>query len=185
MCSSDLHNEAMDSIKDLNIEAWKYLMKIPKFAWARHAFSTAIKCDHVTNNFTESFNACVDNLRGKSILTLVEGLRRKMMNKLHKRYQKATTWTAAVTPKVVKKLKEIGNASRKCELMMASKYVFEVGDVDRTYIVKLEEKECDCGVFQLTGLPCKHAALGIIYRRESLVKYCDQAFSLEIGRAHV
>ncbi|XP_027183945.1 uncharacterized protein LOC113782241 [Coffea eugenioides] len=51
------HNEAMSTIKDINIQAWKYLDKIPKKAWCRYAFAKEIKCDHVTNNFTESFNS--------------------------------------------------------------------------------------------------------------------------------
>ncbi|KAL3527023.1 hypothetical protein ACH5RR_011679 [Cinchona calisaya] len=50
-------NEAIERIKHLNIEAWKFLCKIPKNTWARHAFNIEVKCDHVTNNFTESFNA--------------------------------------------------------------------------------------------------------------------------------
>ena len=85
------HNEAMERIKNINIDAWRYLANIPKCNWARHAFSVEIKCDHVTNNFTESFNAWVGELRGKNILALADGLRQKFMKKLHKRYQKGCT----------------------------------------------------------------------------------------------
>ena len=58
------HNDAMASIKDININAWKYLDKIPRTTWCRHVFSTELKSDHVTNNFTESFNAWIGDLRG-------------------------------------------------------------------------------------------------------------------------
>ena len=81
----------MQSIKDINVEAWRYLYKIPLSAWARHAFSTEMKCDHVSNNFIESFNAWIGHLRGQPVLTLIDGLRKKFMKKLHKRYQKACT----------------------------------------------------------------------------------------------
>ena len=50
------HNKEMASIKDINIDAWKYLDKIPRSAWCRHVFSPELKCNHVTNNFTETFN---------------------------------------------------------------------------------------------------------------------------------
>nr|XP_027120446.1 uncharacterized protein LOC113737406 [Coffea arabica] len=143
-------NEAMASIKDMNVEAWRYLSKIPPASWARHAYSTEIKCDHVTNNFTESFNAWVGDLRDKPILTLANGLRKKLMKKLHKRYHKACTWTSNITPKITKKLKEIVGLSRRCSLQMASEEIFEVGDVDREYIVNLTQKACDCGAFQLS-----------------------------------
>ena len=76
------HKEAMEKIKEINIEVWKYLTKIPLTTWARHSFSSAIKCDYVTNNFIKSFNAWVGDLRGLPILTLLEGLRRKLIKKL-------------------------------------------------------------------------------------------------------
>nr|XP_027069168.1 uncharacterized protein LOC113694535 [Coffea arabica] len=167
----------MEKIKNINIDAWRYLANIPKCNWARHAFSVEIKCDHVTNNFTESFNAWVGELRGKNILALADGLRQKFMKKLHKRYQKGCTWTSRLTPHVTGKLKDIASESRKCSLTMASENTFEVADVDKSYIVKLHERTCECGAFQLTGIPCKHAALGVIYRREKLESYCDAAFS--------
>ncbi|XP_027150542.1 uncharacterized protein LOC113750795 [Coffea eugenioides] len=63
---------------------------------------------------------------------------------------------------------------------MASEDTFEVGDMDRLFIVNLNQRTCDCGAFQLVGIPCKHAALGIIYKREKLEDYCDQWFSKDI-----
>lgn len=137
----------MERIKELNVEAWKYLDKIPKTAWARHTFSTGIKCEHVTNNFTESFNAWIGELRGKPIFRLADGLRRKIMKKLAKRYQKGCTWTSTVTSNVFEKLRKVTQKSRRCELMMASEDTFEVGDFDKTYIVKLADRHCDCGEF--------------------------------------
>ncbi|XP_027184204.1 uncharacterized protein LOC113782512 [Coffea eugenioides] len=125
------YNEAIASIKGINREAWKYLDKISRSSWC--------KCDHVTNNFIESFNNWVGDLRGKPILTLVDGLRRKFMKNLHKRYQKGCTLTANITPRIAKKLTEISQALRKCEMHMASEDTFEIGDLDRSYIVVLSK----------------------------------------------
>ena len=137
----------MERIKDINLDAWRYLANIHKFTWAGHAFSVEIKCDHVTNNFIESFNAWVGELRGKNILSLADGLRKKFMKKLHKRYQKVRRWTSTITPHVIAKLKEITAQSRRCELTMANENIFEIADVDKSYIVKLHEKTCECGAF--------------------------------------
>ncbi|KAL3534201.1 hypothetical protein ACH5RR_002662 [Cinchona calisaya] len=117
------------------------------------------------------------NIEGKNQLTLADGLRRKIMKKLHKRFQNGCTWTSTVTPKIVKKLKVIQGQSRKCELTMASENMFEVDESEKIYIVNLGDKTCGCGAFQITGLPCKHATLGIVYRREPLEAYCDPWFS--------
>ncbi|XP_071918934.1 uncharacterized protein [Coffea arabica] len=154
------YNEAMVSIKDINITVWRCLDKIPRSSWCRHVFSSQLKCDHVTNNFTESFNDWVGDLRGKPILTLVDGLRRMFIKKLHKRYQKGCTLTANITPRIAEKLTEISQASRKYEMHMASENTFEIGDLDRSYIVNLSKRICDCGTFQISGIPCKYAALG-------------------------
>ncbi|XP_027109456.1 uncharacterized protein [Coffea arabica] len=174
------HNETMASIKELNIEAWKYLDKISKTTWCRYTFNTRLKCDHITNNCTESFNAWIGELRGKPILTLVDRLRKKFMKKMHKRYQKGYMLTTAITPKMVDKLQRIGQVSRQCELTMAFDDVFEVGDMNRFYIVNLPAKSYDCGAFQISGLPCKYAALEIIYKRQKLESYCEHWFSRDM-----
>ncbi|XP_027102956.1 uncharacterized protein [Coffea arabica] len=174
------HNDAMASIKDIDINAWKYLDKIPRTTWCRHVFSTELKCDNVTNNFTESFNAWIGDRRGKPILTLVDGLRRKFMKKMHKRYQKGCTLTGHITPRIVEKLKEIGQASRKCQMHMASEDTFQVGDMDRTYIVNLRQRICDCDAFQISRILCKHATLGVIYRKEKLENYCEVWFTKDM-----
>ena len=141
------HNEAIERRKDINLDPWRYLANIPKSTWTRHTISSEIKCDHVTNNFIESFNAQVGELKGKIILALADRLRQKFIKKLHKRYQKGCTWTSTITPHVIANLKEIEAQSRKCELTMASENTFEVADMDKSYIVKLHEKTCECGAF--------------------------------------
>ncbi|XP_027127755.2 uncharacterized protein [Coffea arabica] len=95
--------------------------------------------------------------RGAPILTLIDGLRSK----------------------VLKKLKDIAEKARKCQLMMANEFIFEVSNLDRIYTVKLQKRTCDCGAFQITGMPRKHATLGIMYRRDNLNNYCDAAFGFE------
>ncbi|XP_027157835.1 uncharacterized protein LOC113759457 [Coffea eugenioides] len=174
------HNEAIATINELNKEVWRYLEKIPKTSWCRYTFAIGIKCDHVTNNCTESFNAWVGELRGKPILTLVEGLRKKFMKKMHKRYQKGCTLTTSVTPKMVDKLPKIGQTPRQCQLTMTSEDIFEVRDMNRSNMVNLLAKNCDCRAFQILGLPRKHAALGIIYKRQKLESYYNHWFSRDM-----
>ncbi|XP_071905914.1 uncharacterized protein [Coffea arabica] len=113
----------------------------------------------MTNNFTESFNAWVSDLRRLPILTLYEGV---------------------VPPKIVEKLREIATQSRKCELSMTSETLFEVKEFGKSYIANLQKRTCEYGAFHILGIPCKHGALGIIYRRENLKKYCDPMFTIEV-----
>ena len=52
--------------------AYDYLIKIPIYTWARHAFDERVKSEHITNNLTESFNSWLGDLRAKPILSLSE-----------------------------------------------------------------------------------------------------------------
>ncbi|KAL3522570.1 hypothetical protein ACH5RR_015404 [Cinchona calisaya] len=63
--------------------------------------------------------------------------------------------------------------------MMASENMFDLSESEKTHIVNLSDRTCECGVFQLIRLPCKHAASGIVYRREPLEAYCDPWFSMD------
>ncbi|KAG5544464.1 hypothetical protein RHGRI_017027 [Rhododendron griersonianum] len=100
-------NYAMPVIKDTSTEAHDWLMGLPVQMWARHAFDSRVRSDHITNNLVESFNNWVGNLRGKPVLTLIDNIRSKLMGKLHKRYEIASTWQSLVTPMIRKRLDEV------------------------------------------------------------------------------
>ncbi|KAL0341430.1 UNVERIFIED_CONTAM: hypothetical protein Scaly_1805600 [Sesamum calycinum] len=78
-------NFELHKIKELKPAAYDWLLKIPADMWSRHAFDERLKNDHVTNNISESFNHWVGDLRSKPVLTLVDGLRTKLMCRLQKR----------------------------------------------------------------------------------------------------
>ncbi|XP_043725982.1 uncharacterized protein LOC122672588 [Telopea speciosissima] len=62
----------MKLIRELNNEAYQWLIKNPLSMWARHAFDDRAKSDPVTNNLSESFNQWIADLRHMPILTLVD-----------------------------------------------------------------------------------------------------------------
>ncbi|KAK4351479.1 hypothetical protein RND71_030792 [Anisodus tanguticus] len=95
------------------------------------------------------------------------------MTRLQIRYQKSCVWERGVPPAIVEKLNEAKEKSRKCTLQVVSTNEFEVIDKDRRYIVNLDTRTCQCGIFQISGLPCKHAALGIAHKRDLMETYCD------------
>ncbi|KAK1563606.1 hypothetical protein Q3G72_029892 [Acer saccharum] len=56
---SDKHEfkKCLQDIGNINPQAMAYLAAIEPCHWSRHAFDNSIKCDHVTNNMTETFNS--------------------------------------------------------------------------------------------------------------------------------
>ncbi|KAL0464005.1 UNVERIFIED_CONTAM: hypothetical protein Slati_0288100 [Sesamum latifolium] len=60
---------------------------------------------------------------------------------------------------------------------VAGDFEFEVHDQNVNYIVNLKGETCNCMVWDISGIPCKHAALGIAHRREDIESYTDNRFS--------
>lgn len=85
--------QAMEEIKNLDNEAWKYLSGIVPAQWRRHAYHPQARIDHVTNIMTESFNSWLNEVRGRTILTLIDYVRNKMMVRYAKRHEKTLGWT--------------------------------------------------------------------------------------------
>ncbi|KAK4389214.1 hypothetical protein Sango_2258400 [Sesamum angolense] len=127
-------NSAMKKIQEFKPAAVEWLMKIDVSMWARHAFPVDLKNDHVTNNIAESFNAWIGEFRGKPIMTLLEGVRTKVMNMVHKRHEKGLKWTKEIMPNILKKANEQMEWSRHCNLHVASQTEFEVLDKNRDNI---------------------------------------------------
>ncbi|KAK4394496.1 hypothetical protein Sango_1603900 [Sesamum angolense] len=154
-------NFALHKIKELKPAAYDWLLKIPAEMWSRHAFDERLKNDHVTNNISESFNHWVGDLRSKPVLTLVDGLRTKLMCRLQKRKLKGLKMSGDLVPNVVKELNKIKEESRKCHLLAAGEYEFEVQDQNINYIVNLRTRTCNCRVWNVSGIPCKDLELDI------------------------
>ena len=48
------------------------------------------------------------------------------------------------------------------------------------FAVNLWTKKCLCGVWEISGLPCKHVAKCITYKRADIQDYCDPFYSMSI-----
>ncbi|KAK1305842.1 hypothetical protein QJS10_CPA10g01277 [Acorus calamus] len=75
-----------------------YLKAVTGQAWSRSQFGTGAKCNYVTNNISESFNA----LRGLSILKMVDMIRHKMMERMDHRRSLGRKWMGKLVPKAFK-----------------------------------------------------------------------------------
>ena len=80
--------------------------------------------------------------------------------------KKCEDWETDIPPRVSKKeFANIAKAARRVSIIKASKYQFEVvhimPDMERHYIVDRNKWYCECGRWQMSGLPCKHAMAGI------------------------
>ncbi|XP_043693102.1 uncharacterized protein LOC122643554 [Telopea speciosissima] len=171
--------KAMNAMKEEKVAAYEWMMRTPVSMWARHAYDHNAKSDHITNNMTESFNQWIGSYRSKSILTLVDQIRLKLMGRFQKRYVKGCSNEDVLTPRMRQKLDILQKDVRQCHPIYARADEYEVQDGLNSYVVNLKNKTCQCDVWVATRLPCKHVGSTTNYSRVGLVEYCDPYLTTE------
>ncbi|KAK2652072.1 hypothetical protein Ddye_011928 [Dipteronia dyeriana] len=165
--------EEMAKLKEVNERAHDWIIQIQLKHWCVHAFDTHVKSEHTTNNITESFNSWVDKYRGYPTLMLLESLRRKMMKRMYKRLEDARKWSSNLPPLVAKKLAKSQDESRFVTVLCASDTEYRVKEDIKYFIANLITRSCDCVLWEVSGIPYKHAMAVITAKRLSAEDYID------------
>ncbi|KAK8549823.1 hypothetical protein V6N13_055389 [Hibiscus sabdariffa] len=95
---------AMAELKGLSKTAWDWLAPKDPRMWSKSHFSVRCKSDILLNNNCECFNKLILEARDKPIISLLESIRTKLMQRLAKRKDLAKKWTGLLCPKIQKKL---------------------------------------------------------------------------------
>lgn len=93
------------------------LLKYNKETWCRAYFKEHAKCDIVENNMCETFNSWILAPRHKSISTMLEEIRRKIITRNVEMLKFAETWISDISPMARLILEESKDLSRKCQLL--------------------------------------------------------------------
>jgi len=138
--------------------------------WYRSGFSELSKCDYLTNNVSESFNAQIKHLKGLHLHELVDRIRELIMEKRYIRKKLAQQWQDGVLPQVMKDLNVISQNLKVVKITVSDDDFAEVTLLDdwnnqRRHTVNLKDNTCSCREWQETGKPCKHALAWILSNR--------------------
>ncbi|KAH9671714.1 SWIM-type domain-containing protein [Citrus sinensis] len=157
--------KAMSQIRAKDQNCYEWLRKIPPAQWSRSGFDHHVKYDHVTNNMTESFNKWVDEVRNKPVLTILEHIRRQLMVRMLKKYQLGETWQDHLTPYARERLNQSSNEARRIKVFGGRGELFECCQAGyRNFLVHITDGTCECGMWQVSGVPCKHAVAAILHK---------------------
>ncbi|XP_059670804.1 uncharacterized protein LOC132316326 [Cornus florida] len=167
----------MGHLRNLKEEGYNNLMELPVSSWSRHGFDENVKNDHVTNNLSESFKNWVGAQRNNTILNMLEWFRMQLMGMIQKRYEVACSWQTVVTPNIRKRLNQLIEESRQCSVIFAGADEYEIMDETGRTVVNLGARTCVCRAWQISGLPCKHAAAAMAYKRMNIELFYDEKFS--------
>lgn len=155
----------MEKMKNLDNDAWKWLVALDPKQWSRSHFSDVPTCDILLNNLCESFNSAILEARDKPIITLLEMVRCYMMRRIEAKRKELSRWKTVVGPRIFQLIEENKLKSTHCIADYGGDLAFQVrGMYGDQYVVDLKEKKCACNKWGLCGIPCKHAIACILQR---------------------
>ncbi|XP_012839939.1 PREDICTED: uncharacterized protein LOC105960320 [Erythranthe guttata] len=136
--------------------ARNFLADIPNEKWS-NAYFEGPRYGQMTSNGCESWNAQVMDEHFLLVTNLIDGIRSKIMEQLCDRLIKGNYWHTVLTFKIDKLVKDLVDKAKPWLVKQASEFVWEMY-TDPTAIIDVREKTCSCWEWQITGLPCFHAA---------------------------
>ncbi|KAH9751096.1 SWIM-type domain-containing protein [Citrus sinensis] len=175
-------DEAMAEIKAKKEAAFEWLEReLHSYNWSMHTYDRNCMVDRTDNNASECFNNWILAYRDRPCLTMLEEIRCRLMKRFTKRRNEAATWKKQLTPKVLKDLDKKNKIVQKMIVQASGDLNFQVMDrgynPPRRFIVKLESRTCDCGYWEIAGLPCQHAMAAMGYARHQVQEYVPTCFS--------
>ncbi|KAK8641725.1 hypothetical protein V6N13_011103 [Hibiscus sabdariffa] len=132
-------------------EAFSWLQKKDPTQWSKSHFATHCKSDMLLNNMCESFNKMILEARDKPILTMLEMIRCKIMNRFAKKVEEAQKIVGPLCPKIQKKVDALIVQSVRCWPRNAggNRYEVPAGHEDQ-HVVDLGAESCTCRKWDLT-----------------------------------
>ncbi|XP_044508929.1 uncharacterized protein LOC123227870 [Mangifera indica] len=94
------------------------------------------------------------------------------MTRIHNRLKATREWVTPLPPLLLAKLNKNIKSARNVRILHASLMEFEVIDMSvlpsGTYTLDLQKRSCDCGIWQISGVPCQHIVCFILHMNFSL-----------------
>ncbi|XP_075099536.1 uncharacterized protein LOC142176306 [Nicotiana tabacum] len=107
-------NYQLDMLDKLGDGICERLLHYRKETWCRAYFNCDKKCDIIDNNMCETFNSCIMGKRHKTIITMLEEIKIKLMNSIGKTREFYETWICDITPIAMKVYQDNLAKSMKC-----------------------------------------------------------------------
>ncbi|OVA16121.1 zinc finger protein [Macleaya cordata] len=165
-----------DQLKKADPEAYTWLHSKAKVeTWARSHFDKQAKCEHITNNFSESFNKWILELREMPVCVLVDKFHLMMMTLMHERRTKARTWNInGLVPRAQRMIQQHVANTRHYKVQGSSDHLYSVGlhNSSNRWTVNLDSWTCSCCVWDITGIQCVHAVAVLYVTQRAPEQFC-------------
>ncbi|KAG5612230.1 hypothetical protein H5410_023511 [Solanum commersonii] len=158
---------------------WRGLQRRQQFWKCKVYFNTEVKCDSIDNNMSECFNAWILVARHKTIITMLEEIRVKMMTKIAKLREFPITWKCNFSPMALKVLEVNISRSMDCTIEFNGVAGFKVKEGLCQHKIDIAKRTCSCRVWQLRGILCAHVVDALYFKKFSLYDYINSCYSKE------
>jgi len=174
-------NKAMENLKNINEVDWKEMSEHVVGTWSRAGFSAYTCCDLQVNNMCEAFNSAIVDIREHAVISLVDGLKRYMIDRIVKLRDYMLRYDGQICPMINKLLDK---SKKEAEGWFPNwsgdrGYArFTVYNGTYSYVVNLGENSCAYGKWDLSDISYPHAIACIWYNQKNPNDYVAHWYRL-------
>ncbi|XP_075087730.1 uncharacterized protein LOC142169726 [Nicotiana tabacum] len=121
----------------------------------------------------EIFNSWILVARHKSIITILEEIRIKCMEKMNSMREFSGKWIGHISPMAMKILGENAQRAAKCKVKFNGETGYEIQDGPYKHVIDFRRCSCTCRSWQLKVIPCAHAITTMHYKNYEVGPYVD------------
>ncbi|KAL0364895.1 UNVERIFIED_CONTAM: hypothetical protein Sangu_0587100 [Sesamum angustifolium] len=173
-------HRCVESIKNISVQAHNWIMQSEPVHWA-NAFFQGARYNHMTSNFGELFYNWVRDAHELPITQMVDAIRNKIMELIYSRRSESIDWLRRLTPSMEDRLEKESAKVSTLQVLISAGNRFEVRG-ETVEVVDVDNCDCSCKGWQLTGLPCSHAIAVIGCLGRDPHDYCSRYFTTESYR---
>ncbi|KAK9038834.1 hypothetical protein V6N11_023682 [Hibiscus sabdariffa] len=99
-------DDQLKILEEMGATSTNDLLAIPPLHWSRAYFTGNSKCDVVDNNLAEAFNGWIVDARCHPIISMLEEIRKMVMQRLHVKRSWVNKWKTNIAPRAQQKLEK-------------------------------------------------------------------------------
>ncbi|KAG9144643.1 hypothetical protein Leryth_020945 [Lithospermum erythrorhizon] len=167
----------LENIRSISPEAYNWVQRNEPARWA-NAFFQGSRYNHMTSNFGELFYSWASDADELPITQMVDAIRGKITELIYNRQTESNQWPTRLTPVMEGKLEKESMKVHSLQVVVSANNKYEVRG-ETIEIVDVDNSDCSCNGWQLSGIPCCHAVYVISCLHRDVYDYCARYFTTE------
>ncbi|KAH9803225.1 hypothetical protein KPL71_001683 [Citrus sinensis] len=179
--SATSFNKYMDLIHNESEECHDWLLQTDWSSWALFTIPKWVKCTCVTLSITDKLRNYLHQYLEMSIASRFVAIARLTAKLFERRRIEVWNWyREKVTPTVREVIKDRTIDGQRFVLVEENGTRLKLTDTTSIiFDLNMEAQSCNCGLWQISGIPCAHACKGIQLIMGNVEEYVDNMMSIQ------